>query len=767
MLNKIIEINNVGCFSKYSAVGDVSFRKMTLIYAENGRGKTTLCAILRSLQSGIPEFITERKTLSTTESTFVHLRLNDKNLKFKNNAWDYLHPNIMIFDSVFVNDNVYSGDYVEHEHKKNLYRVIVGKRGVELAEEIDSLDNQIREANNVLKTKKESLLKIVPSGVKIEEFLKWEPVADIQNKLQKKTAELSKQLQLVERSKEIREKDLLSKVKLPTVPPDFVDLLKKQLADIIDDAEIKVRQQIAQHDMSPKGEYWLLQGLEYIKNDRCPFCGQDIQLNDIVTSYRSFFNESYQNLKQEISQLSQLINSTLGESPIYVIQQLLSNNLALVEFWKQFLDIDLPDISFTDIKHKITTIRGLCLDLVNRKQENPTKAIIPHTEFVNAIADLDTLEKAIEEYNKAIYDLNVNIKEKKTASQKEEDIASLENEINRLKNNKNRFEEESVKICDAYRDALKAKARLENKKDIVKQQLDQYCSDIICTYEQSINNYLDQFNAGFRMINSRHQYKGGTPSSHYQIEINNTAIDLGNSRTQPGIPCFKTTLSSGDRSALALAFFHAILKQDTDLERKTIVFDDPFTSLDRFRRTCTQQLIQQFSESAQQVVVLSHDPFFLKLLWDECSFTNTNVKTLQMAKKSNTTVICEWDIEEEVQSTYIKDFSTLLNYYRERKGELRMVARTIRPFLEGMLRNHFPGHFLEDQWLGDFIRKIREAGSDSGLQHAKGDLRELTSINNYSKKFHHDQNLNADLEPINENELHGFVKRTLKLVGGC
>ena len=62
-----------------------------------------------------------------------------------------------------------------------------------------------------------------------------------------------------------------------------------------------------------------------------------------------------------------------------------------------------------------------------------------------------------------------------------------------------------------------------------------------------------------------------------------------------------------------LAFFLAVLKQDQQIAQKIIVLDDPFTSLDRFRRTCTQQLIQGLSDSAQQVLVLSHDPFFLKL----------------------------------------------------------------------------------------------------------------------------------------------------------
>lgn len=209
-----------------------------------------------------------------------------------------------------------------------------------------------------------------------------------------------------------------------------------------------------------------------------------------------------------------------------------------------------------------------------------------------------------------------------------------------------------------------------------------------------------------------------------------------------------------------------MLKQDAAIGRKIVVFDDPFTSLDRFRRTCTQQLIQGLSDNVEQVIVLSHDPFFLKLLFDECPAAATNVKTLQMSKSGDTTIIGEWDVQAETQSSYMKDFSTLLGFYRVRKGDPRAIAMTIRPFLEGMLRIHFPGQFQQNEWLGDFIGKIRASNATSGLQHAKADLAELEAINGYSKKYHHEHIVNDNTETINEDELHGYVRRTLRLVGG-
>ena len=164
MLEKVVEIKNIGRFRKYASNGDVSFRKLTLFYAENGRGKTTLCAILRSLQSGRTELIAERKTLAVTDPPFVHIRLSGADYKFTNDAWTVTHPDIVIFDPMFINDNVYSGDYVEHDHKKNLYRVIVGVRGVELAKQIEALGRQIRDVNSDLNSKKGAVEKDLPPG---------------------------------------------------------------------------------------------------------------------------------------------------------------------------------------------------------------------------------------------------------------------------------------------------------------------------------------------------------------------------------------------------------------------------------------------------------------------------------------------------------------------------------------------------------------------------------------------------------------------------
>jgi wobble nucleotide-excising tRNase len=92
------------------------------------------------------------------------------------------------------------------------------------------------------------------------------------------------------------------------------------------------------------------------------------------------------------------------------------------------------------------------------------------------------------------------------------------------------------------------------------------------------------------------------------------------------------------------------------------------------------------------------------------------------------------------------------------------IVRKIRPVLEGYLRYRFPHQFPDNEWLGDMIKRIRDSTGQHPMSAA---LAELESINDYSKKYHHDTNPGkADSEQINDGELQAYAKRTLKIVGG-
>ena len=86
MIERIIAITNVGKFVNCKAAGDVTFRKLTLIYGENGRGKSTLCDILRSLATGDGDRIAGRKTLGSDVPPLTEILVTGGKRKFSNGS---------------------------------------------------------------------------------------------------------------------------------------------------------------------------------------------------------------------------------------------------------------------------------------------------------------------------------------------------------------------------------------------------------------------------------------------------------------------------------------------------------------------------------------------------------------------------------------------------------------------------------------------------------------------------------------------------------
>ena len=216
------------------------------------------------------------------------------------------------------------------------------------------------------------------------------------------------------------------------------------------------------------------------------------------------------------------------------------------------------------------------------------------------------------------------------------------------------------------------------------------------------------------------------------------------------------------RTCLALAFFLARLHHDPRLAEKIIVLDDPITSQDLFRTTCTRQLIARIASQAKQVIVLSHNLSFLKHLWENCH--RREVKPLYLRRDGVYSQVMEWDIEIDTRGEYYQNHAALVEYLDKGTGEPHAVARCIRLLLEEYLRLKSPSDFLKTDWLGDFIDKIRKAAPGSSLHGAQSILAELEDINGFSKKYHHGENPGADSETISDLELQGYVRRTLLVV---
>ena len=82
-------IRNVGKFLSYSAATEeLNHKRLTLIYNENGLGKTTLIAIVRSLTNGQPIPVRERQRLGAQHAPHIVVGLEPgPDAVFQNGAW--------------------------------------------------------------------------------------------------------------------------------------------------------------------------------------------------------------------------------------------------------------------------------------------------------------------------------------------------------------------------------------------------------------------------------------------------------------------------------------------------------------------------------------------------------------------------------------------------------------------------------------------------------------------------------------------------------
>lgn len=756
MLKKIISIKNVGRFRNSAASGNPQLAKHTFIAGANGYGKTTFCAVLRSLQTGDPTPVLGRKTLGATDAPAIDLLLDGGQARFDGTAWNAAKPEIAIFDGVFVAENVHSGEVVDIEHKRNLYRVIVGDAGVKLAAQDAELAAESRAKTGEISTAGKAIQPHVPAGMKLEAFIALPETPDIAAQIE--TQERS--VDALRQAGVLRTRPALSEFAIPALPGDFADLLARTIDDIANDAEQRLSAHLAAHGMAANGGNWIADGLGHAA-DTCPFCGQGIRGLPLIAAFRAVFSERYKTLAEEITAMKARVVRDMGDAALARLGTVAEQNNGGVEFWQKYCVIEASALALpAEAVEAIRAIATAAIGLLDRKAALPLEPIVPDTGFTAARAAYDGAATAIEAANTAIRAANTIITNKKAATDAG-DLKAAEAELARLKAIQTRHRADVSDLCTTYTKLSGEKDAIETRKETIRKQLDAHTKTVVKPYERRINAYLAAFNADFTITETKHAYPGGVATSSYQLVINDTVVDLGDSKTPGDRPSFKNTLSAGDRTTLALAFFLAHLERDPAAAGKLVVFDDPFNSQDAFRRRQTVHEIMKVAGKCAQVIVLSHDATFLKQVWDK-SPAAERVALMIADHRAQGSKITPIDLEDACRGRTAEDIDHLQTYLTTGAGVLIDIIRKMRVVLETHCRTTYPGSFLAGDWLGDMVRKIREGGD---IHPAQALYDELDQINGYTSQYHHGENM-ADATPdqIDPTELTGFTRRTLRIV---
>ena len=758
VLKKFVSIKNIGRFRDSAARGNPELSRYTLIVGANGIGKTTICAVLRSLKHADPDHILGRHRIGAEDPPTVEMLCRSGLTRFNGVDWSAAYPNLAIFDDVFISENVHSGEVVEIGHRRNLYRVIVGEEGVRLAEEEARLAKKSRKHTGQITATERAIQSHMPVDMSLRSFVRLPADPTIDDRI----AEQLRSVKAIRQSQLIHERPLLSEITVPSLPDGLEELLSRTIDDIAQDAETRLSEHLAAHGMAADGSNWIAKGMDQVDGETCPFCGQNIRGLSLIAAYRSVFGEGYKALRADIIEMRNEVQQRFGDAAIGNRNSRIVQNKAAVEFWSRYCTIDLESVAVSEtIREAIGSLGKAAISLLKRKARTPLERISPDSEFNMAAAAYRTAKDEAHRNVATIRAINSQISAKKDETETA-DLQSFEDELTRRQAIKIRHTDRVADFCDEFVRLSESKAKIDRRKEEIRVALGMHTKKIVKPFEERINRYLDAFNAGFLVAETKHGYPGGIAASAYQLVIGETPIKLGDGSTPTSQPSFKNTLSAGDRRTLALAFFLTNLELDQNAAKKTVAFDDPFNSQDAFRRRQTVHEIAKVARKCAQVIVLSHDATFLKQVWDKASPSDRVALTLADHRTLGTKIM-PVDLERVCKGRTATDMDELQTYYAIGEGESKDIIRKLRAVLETYCWTTYPNSFQAGRdWLGDIVRKIRDGG-ERHPAHALYD--ELDQINDYTGEHHHGEDItDATPDQIDPRELSGYVKRTLRIV---
>lgn len=763
MINMLQLLRNIGQFDSVGSGATIPLSRLTLIYAENGRGKTTLAAVLRSLASGDPLPITERQRFAAQHPPRVVLDCDGgpPSAMFQSGAWNRTLANLVVFDDLFVDQTIYSGLAVEAAHRQKLHELVLGAQGVNLNRKLQGLIARIEEHNAALREKAVAIPAAKRGALSVDEFCALPSRADIEDAIQATERNLAASRE----QDPVRNTALFETLSLPAFDLAAIGrVLDEDLPSL--DAGAAARVQAHVHALGPSGEAWIGEGMQRLPDQApaavavtCPFCAQDLAGSPVITHYRAYFSAAYADLKRRISEaLAGLNRGHAADVPV-AFERAVRVAIERRQFWSRFCNV--PDIA-VDTATSVRdwrAVREAVASTLNRKQASPLERMVVSDETRALVATYDTHRATIAALNRQLQDANraIGVVKEQVATASP---ITLVGDLARLKAVKARHTPEITLLCDDYMRERSAKTATEEQRGQARAALEQQRTSVFPGYQTAINIYLQRFNAGFRLDSVTSTNTRGGPTCTYDVVINSTPVHVGGGEPGPGNPSFRNTLSAGDRNTLALAFFFASLDQDPGLRNKIVVIDDPISSLDDHRALTTVQEIRRLAGQADQVIVLSHNKSFLCRLWEGAAPSMR--AALEVSRDGTGSTLRAWDVNQDCVTEHDRRHALLRAFIATSTANGREVARAIRPTIEAFCRVAYPEHFPAGTLLGPFRNACdQKIGMQEEILSAS-DTQELRDLLEYANRFHHDTNPAWETEVINDGELRGYVERAMR-----
>lgn len=776
MLKKVIEICNVGRFAVLRSEGgnEAELSKYNVIYANNGAGKSTLCDILRSLDKRDGSYIEGRRKFGAITTPKIKLLVADntrnQSVQFTNGQWSIENSlPIYVYDERFVRENIYLGDQVSVQHRRHIYNLALGQEGVRLNAEVERAARQYETAKAEFEVAESNLRRLVPAGYTIDTFRNLEPLDSEQQ-----VAALEQELQTARAQCQQREK-ILNKASLemlPTaeVPAELPSILVETIDELARSAEGHIKQHLNTHTNGSLALSWFQMGAGAVSGDVCPFCGQSLVGNRLLDEYKSYFSEAVKDFEERRNDVKIRVRRAFGNQAVQQMTELIRSNSDSIEWWNDVchLPITCPSIDSCRLAEKMSDTCNTLLDVLGRKEGCLSNAVTVLQTEQGVLDSWCLMQQEINKYNISVNAANQIISQYQ-ASVNLINTTTLEQQLETTRYRQKRHTDDVVNAYSNYDLKLQSKQAAQRAKTAANNALKTQSEQLFSQYGERINRHLEAFGVSFRVRNQGIDMRGGA-SGNLSLILSGTEIDCsGNAASDPARASLANTLSGGDRSALALAYFLSFVEGAHEVERSIIVFDDPYQSQDRSRCQMTISKIECIAKSAAQCIVFSHNEEFANQVFrihigenDKRMFAISSVgETVSLRRKNPTGT---------PTSSYELDYQSIMDYINQPTDEqsrLLAVVRSIRQILEAYLRSKFVGVFGENVWLGGMIESIRSATETNNpiLKRKDGDtlVDELTCVNNYTARYHHGDR--GDMLGVPDaQELLVHAKQTLAII---
>lgn len=792
MINKVEKLVSIGKFRNYQATGQVNFKKLTLIYGDNGNGKTTLTSVFRSLTTNNPEII--RSRISTNHTTAQAAQISRSGTPtifhtFGSHGWTVQLPEIEIFDIHFVNENIYSGFDFSDEHRKQHHQFVIGAQGVAIQNQIEQ--NKIDKTNskqtqNNIETQ---LIQQVGSNLTMSLITSFLSIPEAQtNNIDQLIANAETVLASANANAIIQTLQPLSNLTRILTGINFNSLMA-DLQTTSQTIQNRVLETLfSQHcqDLSASTfdgpENWLQKGFAYVKSKKalnelnisCPFCKQSIDANsDILNAYASKFNADFNALVQRLQTHLQSLQNFNFDVTIQAINNINQINASRITSWTTHLPSTVQPPVFNIIADEANLrieFQNLIVS-VEQKIQNPTAAvaIITATTFQTSVqninANIDVYNQNVATYNTAITTFRTNI----------QTVATAQLEVDRLKRIKKRFEMPIAALCIQLITERQTLRGLETAYTQLSQQQQAAATTFFNNYQTRINHYLENvFRTPFRIENVVHVAPRGRATQSqigYRLTIDGNEISFAPNQPFNAKEC----LSEGDKSTIALAFFLSKLDIDPNMQNKILIFDDPLSSLDTNRRTYTIGIIKSLFQQLKQVVVLSHNEYFLHEVGKDIEASDKCTLRISPDFAASASKIEVCDLDELVKIDYFRNIERLEAFRSNPDINLKdTVLGWLRNVLEAHLRFKFYKEIRSMTGQATFGRLISFLNTHhiTFRDNANRDdiILKLNLINGVSWRSHHgDPNpdytaLGMNPHTITVTELDNLIQDTLNLI---